>query len=272
MTLAANSDYTAYRTLFFNSLLAFTIAFIVSTLVHEGAHAVTARALGVHAVLHHNFVSTSGAAEATDVARLWVPASGPLVSLLLGVACLIWVRMSSTATLVSLTVLWLGLLACVVFFGYLMLGPLVPYGDTGKVYAMLGVSRTVGWVVALAGIATLVWIVRSTVPDFERHVLRAEHDDDRRRARNGHALIAFPIIAGAAVTTLLSLPVPTFISLLHPMTSPFAVFMAYGLFRRRTTPLPPGSLRAEKFSVPLAIVAILLAILSRALVPGLPLG
>lgn len=262
----------AYRRLFLHSLLAFTIAFIASTLIHEGAHAVTARALGRHPVLHHNYVATAEVPEPSAAAKLWVPASGPLASLLLGVACLVWVRTRRTGTLTSLTVLWLGLHGFIGFFGYLMLGPLVAYGDTGRVYAELGLPGSLSWALAIAGLAAVTLIVRSTALDFERHVLPASPDDGRRRGRLANALIAYPILVGAAVTTLLSLPAPTFISLLHPMTSPFVVFMAYGRFRRRTEPLPEGGLPSDRISVPLLVVALVLVAISRALVAGLPLG
>jgi len=42
---------------------------------------------------------------------------------------------------------------------------------------------------------------------------------ERPRRALANAMIALPIVAGAVVTSLLSLPAPTFVSLLYPMTS-----------------------------------------------------
>jgi len=122
-------------------------------------------------------------------------------------------------------------------------------------------------VIAIAGLAALFWIVRSTATDFECHVLPASPGDDRRRGRLANTLIAFPILAGVAVTTLLSLPAPTFISLVHPITSPFCVFLAYGRFRRRSEPLPDGSSHPDRISVPLVVVTLVLVAISRAPAP-----
>jgi hypothetical protein len=74
------------------------------------------------------------------------------------------------------------------------------------------------------------------------------------------------------VTTLLSLPVPTFISLVHPMTSSFAAFVAYGNFRRRRNALPESSEHPDHISIGLVVATLVLVAVSRALVFGLPLG
>lgn len=272
MTNAHHDEAASYRTLFVHSLLAFTIAFLASTLIHEGAHAVTALALGRHPVLHHNYVAMAAEPPPSAAARLWVPASGPLASLVLGVGCLLWVRSRQTATLVSLTTLWLALKAFIGFFGYLLMGPLFAYGDTGRVYTALGLPGLVSWLLALGGLAALVAVVRGTTSDFERHAPPALPGRERSRRRLANAMIAWPLFSGVVVTTLLSLPVPTFASLLHPMTSPFVVFVAYGRFRRNRDPLPDGAAYPPGLSVPLITVTLVLVGISRMLVAGLPLG
>ncbi len=272
MTDAPDRHAAARVRLFLHSLLAFTIAFLASTLIHEGAHAATARALGRHPVLHHNYVATPDEPPPSPGARLWVPASGPLASLVLGVACLLWVRSRRTATLVSLTMLWLALKAFIGFFGYLMMGPLFAYGDTGRVYAEVGLPGPVSWLLALGGLAALIALVRGATRDFERHVPPAPTGEERSRRQLANAMIAWPIFAGVVVTTLLSLPAPAFLSLLHPMTSPFVLFIAYGRFRRNRDPLPDGAVYPPALSVPLVAVTAVLVGVSRLLVGGLSLG
>ena len=86
------------------------------------------------------------------------------------------------------------------------------------------------------------------------------------------ALMAGPILAGAVVTSLLSLPVPTFLSLLHPMTSPFVVFTAYGRLRRSREPLPEGARYPAGIPVgPLVVLALVVGVF-RWLAPGIRLS
>jgi len=257
------------RRLFLRSLIAFTTAFLIATMAHEGAHAVMARALGLHPVLHHNYVATPD--DAPKVARLWVPAAGPLASLVLGIACLAWLRTQSKRSSATLTVLWLGIHGMIAFFGYLMLGPMVRAGDTGKVYAELGLPVALQWLIAAVGLAVLVLIVRGTAPEFARHVFEAADGVERPRGGVANMLIALPIVVGAVVTSLLSLPAPTFVSMLYPMTSGFVTFSAYGRFRRTRDPLPEGvGYPLGVPAVPLAVLAGLIAV-SLGLIGGLRL-
>jgi len=267
MTPKTDGGTANLRRLFLRSLIAFVTAFLIGTIVHEGAHAVMARALGLHPVLHHNSVETPS--NSTGAAPLWVPAAGPLASLILGTACLVWVRRRSVHSVVTLTVLWVGIHGMIAFFGYLMMGPLFRNGDTGKVWAELGVPPALQWVIAIVGVAILVVVIRGTSDDFARHVIRGSSGSPRGRVAN--ALIAFPILAGAVVTTLLSLPAPTFLSLLYPMTSGFVTFAAYGRFRRTRDPLPEGI--RDSGGVPIGQLAVLVALVavSLALIGGVRL-
>lgn len=269
MSADATSSNDSYRRLFLHSLLAVVLAFLVTTLVHEGSHALTARAFGLHPVLHHNYVSTPDTESfASSVA---IPASGPLVSLLQGLLCLALCRRIEPKSVVTLALLWLGVFGLLTFFGYLMMGPLFAYGDTGKVFALLGLPVWVQWLIAVAGLVAVMWILRGTAADFERQTLTPSAGEGRARAKTANLLIAFPLLAAVLVDTLLSLPVPTFLSLLYPLTSPFAVFFAYGKLRRRTAELPPGARYPDGLSWGLLATVAVLVVVTRLLVPGLEL-
>lgn len=260
---------SATRWLLVNSIVIFTIAFLVTALVHEGAHALTARAFGTDPVLHHNYVAH--AETESSSAAIAIPASGPLISLLQGIVLLALSRRRKTKSLYTLTGLWLGLQGYITFLGYVMIGPLVPYGDTGKVFALLGVPGWLQWILAAGALVLAFRIVRGTAVDFERHAVATTGDLRHARARVANQLIAFPVFAGVVLTTLLSLPSPTPISLIHPLTSPFVVFLAYGRIRRSTDELPPGAAYREGVSWPLVGVLALLVVVSRLLVPGVRL-
>jgi len=255
--------------MFVSSLTAFTTAFLVVTILHEGAHAVTGRALGIHPVLHHNYVVTPS--DTTGPPRLWVPAAGPIMSLVIGIFCLTILKLRRTRSLVTLQLLWLAIFGWITSLGYLFIGPLAHGGDTGKVYAELGVPVAVQWVLAIGAVVVLIWLVRRTSDEFARHVDMRLEGEARSRPAVANALIAGPIITGAVVTTLLSLPIPTFVSLLFPLTSGFLVIAAYRRFRRSTAPLPEGIRYPARVSAAALMLLIALTAVSISLIGGVTL-
>ena len=128
---------TQDRNLFIHSVLIFVSAFVSNTLIHEGAHAVVAKVAGLHPVLHHNYVSTPDKESASTLVKILIPAAGPLMSLLQGIIFLIVLRRTDQKSLLTLFYLWLSVMGFINFVGYLMLTPVVPYGDTGRVFAQL---------------------------------------------------------------------------------------------------------------------------------------
>jgi hypothetical protein len=248
------------------SFIAFTTAFLVTAMSHEGAHALVARLLGLHPVLHHNYVQTPS--DVSPNARLWVPAAGPIVSLIMGAACLIWVRATTRPSLITLTAVWLGVLGITTFFGYLVLGPFVRDGDTGKVFAELGTPAPFMWLFAVAGFASMVFIVRGAAPLFARHIPKPGGDIQVSRRELANGLIALPAIAGTALAVVLSLPAPTFASLLYPFTIGLISFAAYRAFVRSSSALPAGiHYTARALVGPLLLLMALIAV-SLALIPG----
>lgn len=254
--------------LLLHSTLAFVVGFLLSTILHEGAHALTARVLGLHPVLHHNYVSTPDADSA--LAAWAVPAAGPLMSLVSGIVAVGLARLPARRSVWTLVALWLGVHGLIGFFGYVMLGAFVPYGDTGRIWAIVGMPEAVRWVLAVAALGALIVAVRGLAPDFADHGIPLEPGPRRAEVRIANRVVAWPIVIGAVVVTLLALPVPTVASLMHPLTSPFVVFAAYGRMRR-TSASPGRADYPDGPSWPLLAVSLGVVALFRQLVPGIAL-
>jgi uncharacterized membrane protein len=262
---------TQYRNLLLHSVLIFVLSFILNTIIHEGAHAIMAKVCGLNPVLHHNYVSTPEREDATQLVKILIPAAGPLMSLLQGIIFLFLLRNRNQKSLNTLFFLWMSVMGFINFGGYLMLTPLVPYGDTGKVFTLLNSPQWLKWVVCLLGLAGLMKLILSLAPDFEAHVPANERDQRYVPGKLANLLIAFPVLAGCVVTSLLSLPVPTFISIVYPATSPFITFMIYGELRRKKDQLLGKAVYPDTISIPLAAFTVLAIVISRLLVSGVSL-
>lgn len=262
---------TQDKNLLIHSILIFVLSFISNTFIHEGAHAFMAKATGLHPVLHHNYVSTPGQEASTLLVKVLIPAAGPLLSLIQGIIFLILLRIARQKSLTTLFYLWMSVMGFINFGGYLMLTPLVPYGDTGKVFSLLNAPQWLKWSAALAALAGLIRVVSGLTPDFERQVPEGVKEQDYVPGKFANLLVAFPVAIGCIITSLLSLPVPTPISIIYPATSPFIVFMVYGGLRRKKGDLAGNAQYPGSISVALIILMLAAVVISRLLVNGLAL-
>ena len=262
---------TQYRNLLMHSILMFVLSFILTTIIHEGAHAIMAKLCGLHPILHHNYVSTPDRESATTLAQILIPAAGPLMSLLQGIIALILLRRIEKKSLVTLFYLWLSVLGFINFGGYLMLTPLVPYGDTGKVFTLLNSPQWLKWLVAFVAVMSLMKLISSLTPDYEHQLPKSARDEPYVPGRFANILIALPVLAGCVVTSLLSLPVPTVISIVYPATSSFITFMIYGALRGKRENLQGKALYPDKISITLIVITAVAIVVSRLLVGGVQL-
>jgi len=262
---------TQYRNLLLHSILIFVLSFILNTTIHEGAHAVMAKITGLHPVLYHNYVSSSEGESASTLVKILTPAAGPLMSLLQGIIFLFFLRRRSQKSLITLFYLWMSVMGFINIGGYLMLTPLVPYGDTGKVFALLNTPQWLKWVIALGGLIGLIRMISSFTPDFENQVPGNIPDQNFVPGKLANVLIALPVLVGCVLTSLLSLPVPTFISIIYPATSPFIAFMIYGQLRGKGENLVGKAVYPDNISIPLVALTALAIVGSRLLVSGVAL-
>lgn len=259
------------RNLLIHGTLCYVLCFILNTTIHEGAHAVVAKILGLDPVLHHNYVSSTGSEQLPVNLTILTPAAGPIASLIQALIFLWLLRTTQRKSLLTLFYLWMSVLGFINIGGYLMLTPLVPYGDTGRVFAMLNSPMWLQWLIAIVALAGSIWVIRKFTNDFERQIPEALNDRPYAPGQLPNLMIAYPTYIGVVMTTLLSLPVPTFISILYPATSPFIVFMVYGQLRRKKQNLIGHAAYPEKISIILIAITTIFIVITRLLVKGVEL-
>lgn len=213
--------------------LHYTAAFLLTTLVHEMGHALVSKQLGGQPMLYNTHVEnlTKHLPASTEVA---IALAGPLLSLVQGVGFLGWAWRARGTGDAALWRLYLGLFGLINFMGYLLIGPLVPYGDIGQVETIWQLpmwARVVGAV--LAGYA-LQRVVGQTAPLFLDFGPDRLARSGRRQLMQG--LIGAPWLLGSVLITALSWPLPTPISLLYPIMSNLVLRAAWGKAMRGATP------------------------------------
>ncbi len=240
----------------------YTAAFLVTVLLHEVAHALMALAVGTHPVLHNSYVDNPPVSAGRQVR---IALAGPVFSLGQGLIFLAWARRGRGTGPGALFGLFLGVFGLINFLGYVMTGPLVPYGDLGQAEALLGVPLAVAIGAAvLAGIG-LTLIIRRTAPLFMRFVPAPGPGADPaevrvQKRRYLWPLLGWPWLLGSVLITALGWPLPTLLSALYPPLSSMVLGAAFGAAMRRPellgAPVAPAILRASPWGGALGLAAI----------------
>jgi hypothetical protein len=161
-----SAEATDRRSLLANSTLAFVLAAMVNSLLHELAHAVAGRALGLTPVLSP--FSVDYIPDGTSRQQIITAAAGPLFSLVLGLVLMVVARNWGRG-LVRLFFLWLSFMAVMNFMGYCFIAPFAQVGDTGRVLSLL---EAPGWsyaLVAVVGVAGQFWLAYRFAGQIKRY-------------------------------------------------------------------------------------------------------
>ena len=226
--------------------LHYTAAFLLTTLVHELGHALVSKQLGGRPMLYNTHVENLAPhlPASTEVA---IALAGPLLSLGQGIVFLSWAWRRRGSGDAALWRLYLGLFGLINFMGYLLIGPLVPYGDIGQVEAIWQLPTWATVTVAVLAGFGVQWVVRQTAPlflDFGQRILARP-----MRGQLMQALIAVPWLLGSVLITALSWPLPTPISLIYPIMSNMVLGAAWGNAMRDTysddAPIPTATLLSQ---------------------------
>jgi hypothetical protein len=181
------------RTLTLNATVAFVLAGMVNSLLHECAHAVAGLAVGLVPTITPFAVSYEP--EGTARQQMITAAAGPLFSLVLGLVLLVvahrWGR--GFGRLVWMFLAFMGVMN---FVGYCFIAPFARAGDTGTVLTLLGAPQWVFIVVGMVGVAGQFWLARRFAVEVKRYA--AEPAQQRQIAY-------FPWLIGTPVFVLLTL-------------------------------------------------------------------
>jgi len=263
---------TIQKNIVINSAMLFVIASILTMTLHELGHFFAS--ILVHAQqisIHHNY--TSNYSEGISLTNtLIIKGTGPLVSLMIGVlfhfVCSRRVRRNA----LFLFQLYMSIFGYIGFFGYLIIAPLTPTGDTGYILYSLPIPVWVMVVLAVVGAAALYLLINGLMKYFVEMGSIEIIENAEERLKFVRSLIYFPLIVGIILTTLLNLPVPVIISLIAPICGSLTILCGYDNASTKYYSLKTTNKEFEKFNrfnYPSFGFFVLTIILNRLLVYGI---
>ncbi len=232
-----NSDnMKKYRLLIINSTILFIAATITEMTMHECGHFLAGIAEGAQGLsLHHNYVNYNDDLF-PRVPKILIAAAGPFVSLLIGIIFHFICSRNVRRNLTFLFELYMSVFGYIGFFGYLMIAPFFIEGDTGFICHALGFPLWLTGMLAFSGMILLYLLIRSLTPYFVEMGTPEIISEPPERRNFIYSLILIPLGCGIVVTTLLNLPVPTTLSLIAPLFSPFTLMWTFGLAIHKNYP------------------------------------
>ncbi len=253
------------NTIVINSTLAFVSAFVLTTVIHESGHFLSYIVFGAHPTLFQNYVQTPDQHLST-LARVVSALAGPVISLVQAVVFGLIVSKGRKNTAGHLLFLWLSLLGFVNFFGYLVMTPLFTAGDTGAVAAILNIDYAIRVLIALIGLALLLWVIRITARAFANFIPAGL--DAQKRAQYVYRIMFFPIMIGSVVNTLLAFPVAALLSAIYPATSSYVIMSSFRAILHTSSSQVSRSECEVAISKSLVFLALSAIILNRLLTLG----
>jgi hypothetical protein len=246
------------KTLAINSILIAISTAIIGTILHELSHYVTAYYLHLNPELHHNYVNPM--TKGTELQYAIMAGAGPLFSFIFGSIVLFISIKFLKPSLTKLFMTWLGMGSILGLFGYLLIAPIAKDGDTGRVFAYLGVPTFISVTIAIVSFIFINYLFGKWSSQF----IFYKTDDHFDKAETQKQLFKYPIFASIIIMTLLSFPVITWISLLPTIFMPMTYFRTLGEYKKLNN-LDP-TLTINKVSPTLVVITILAIIIFRYLV------
>jgi hypothetical protein len=158
------------------------------------------------------------------------------------------------------------------FFGYLIIAPLTPGGDTGYVFYSLGFPIWVMIFLAALGAIVLYFLINILMKYFVEMGSKEIIENRENREKFIRSLIFFPLVIGIALTTILNLPVQVIISLIAPVCGSLTILCGYDNASKKNYYLKNFNREFERFNkINILLVAffVLSIILNRLLVYGI---
>lgn len=207
-------------TIILHSSLCYVLAFMLTTIIHEFAHAFAGWLSNSHPIMYHNYVSHVTPENVSLSQQTGIALAGPLVSLIQGFFMAGWFLKTRKRGLVQLFILWASVLGFNNFLGYVMTGPMFSAGDIGKMYALHGTSTFLQISFSIvAALALLVVANRMTRPFLEFSYKKQWVQPEKNAPKFSFIIIMLPYMFGSVVITFLYLPVINIVSIIYPIMS-----------------------------------------------------
>lgn len=147
----------------------YALAFLLTGLLHEWAHALAGLAVGRHPVVHATSVDYLPPG-ASDGQRLVSTAAGPLFSLAQGLALAAWLpRLPTRRPAPTFFVMWMAFHGLTNFTGYLISTPVAPDADLGNIARLLHLPLVARVALAIAGFFGMRASARVLLPPLLAH-------------------------------------------------------------------------------------------------------
>lgn len=261
-----------HRNIIINSSVLFVLSATLEMMMHEGGHSIAALIAGAkQIVLYHNYVTDSIDGISPN-GLIFINAAGPNVSLLTGLIFHYLCYTHSTRNLFFLFCLYMSVFGYIGCFGYLMVAPFFIYGDTGYIAYLLGSPMWLTVILAVFGAFLLFILMKNLTRYYVEMGTRDIISDNKTRRTFINSLMLYPLLIGILVTTLLNLPSPTFLSLLAPICSPFAIMWTYGYAVNKKYPedkMNTNIRTVDRIEFLWVVVLLLVININRMLVTGL---
>jgi hypothetical protein len=267
------SRLSSYRSVFAAAAL-YALAFVVTTLLHEEAHALAGLAIGRHPVLHHNWVDYVPP-DATPLQKLVSASAGPLFSLLQGLLLIPLVQRTAKARAeTQLFLMWLCFHGLTNFGGYLFSTPFAPTADLGTIARILGLGSLAQ--IGLCGLGFLALRASAKVllvPLLERAPEGIDLADVAVRNRYLVQAAVWPWLFGVILALPFAFPVPHWLSLFYVCIAGAATTFVTEFSKKLShPPARTGPFLAQIPVGALAALIVLLLVNVFVLVPGVAFG
>jgi hypothetical protein len=254
-----------------NSTVLYIIAFLLTTIIHELAHAVFGLLNNSDPILHHNAVHHFSTEFLSIKQQVLIALAGPITSLLQGIIIGIVFIKFRTQGLLRLFLLWFSVLGFSNFMGYLMTGPIFKNGDIGKVFLLLNTPLFIQIIVALIGAAILIFIAYKLSIPFLNFSYQQQWVDSKQSRKNfSFHIIILPWIAGSLIVTVLYLPVIAIVSIIYPiMSGMIFIFPWQNAQRIENVSLSENKKIGELSALSIGLLVLLIIVFRFILAPGI---
>ena len=199
---------------FFNSVIIVITISIMGIMLHEGAHFLVAKRLGVEAMYHSDHVSLSK--NINDFNKMIIAISGPLCSLIFGIITVAISYQVKKASIVRLFLLWFGLYNFASFLGYTLIASFVKIGDTGIIMQYFNVPTALRYLISIFSYLVL----RYVLPIFAIQFIN--YGRSNKREDMSKDLFIYPLVISTTVILIISQPFDTWVSILPVVFVPFS--------------------------------------------------
>jgi len=256
-----------------NSTILFIMALLLTTILHELAHAIIGYVNQSNPVIHHNFVQHFTTFHLTKPQEYAIAISGPRMGLIQGViAGFVYLFVMKRNTF-KLFLLWFSALGFYNFLSYLFVGPMLQTSAIGKAFLAMETPLSYQILLAIGAILCMLTIGYLLTKPFLRFSYKEDWvSDEVSKKKFAFDIIVLPWLIGGAFVTILYLPVVSVFSILYPILGGIAFLVPWqNAGRIKNIPLSDNPKMGKLRIGPVILLILVIGLFSFVLAPGIRL-